>query len=224
METFNSLLVRHAGLSFEKQYALTDYLGSHNWSLDIGRESISFGPGKVFPIQILGTEAESPYTWLWAWANDPSALSQDVVLDSIKLRDLGKGAGIQELVQPEIELGPISGHHFALIASGVCNAAAYYRGAYDGGAVYVLLSDPDKKIAPDDSVVRMSSVFLGLISQIELEHKPAFRYYAQARGFDITEAGNTVVCRKDSRDVLHAVFDNQGRLAELKSTLSPGEQ
>src|SRR5215470_5023920 len=105
METFDSILARHAGLSFEKQYALTDFLERHNWSLDIERESISFGPGKVFPIQILGTESQSTYTWLWAWANAASGLSEDVVLYSIKLRQLGEEAGIRELVQPEIKLG-----------------------------------------------------------------------------------------------------------------------
>src|SRR5215469_13688843 len=103
MDTFKDLLARHAGLSFEKQYALTDYLGSHNWLLSQNRDSISFGPGKVFPAQILGTESQSTYTWLWAWANEASGLSPDVVQDSIRLRELGKSAGIQELVQPEVE-------------------------------------------------------------------------------------------------------------------------
>jgi len=224
METFDSLLASHAGLSFEKQYALTDFLGSHNWSLDVERESISFGQGKVFPIQILGTESQSTYTWLWAWANAASGLSEDVVRDSIRLRQLGEEAGIQELIQPEIKLGKISGHHLALIASGVCDAAAYYRGAYDGGAVYVLLYDPGKMIVQDDSIVRMSRVFLDLICQIEMEHKPALRCYAQARGFDFSEADNTVVCRKDNREVLSATFDSLGRLAQLNSTLSSGSE
>src|SRR5215469_5397105 len=178
MDTFKDLLARHAGLSFEKQYSLTDYLGSHDWLISSERDSISFGPGKVFPAQILGTESQSTYTWLWAWANEASGLSPDVVRDSIKLRQLGERSGIQELLEPEIEMGAISGHHFALIASGVCDAAAYYRGAYDGGAVYVLLYDPEKKILRDDSMVRMSTVYLDLIHQIELEHKSAFRYYA----------------------------------------------
>jgi hypothetical protein len=224
METFKSLLARHAGLSFEKQCALSDFIGSHDWSLSVEQGSISFGPGKVFPIQILGTESESDYTWLWAWANVESGLSEEIVRESIRLRQLGELAGIQELVQPELELGPISGHHLALIASGVCDAAAYYRGAYEGGAVYVLVYDPAKMILRDDSTLRMSRVFVDLISQIELEHKPAFRYYAEARGFNISEADNTVVCRKDNRDVFRAIFDSQGRLAELKSTASPGSQ
>src|SRR5262249_32991993 len=173
METFGSLLARHAGLSFEKQCALADFLGSHNWSLDTERALISFGPGKGFPIQILGTESESSYTWLWAWANEASGLSEDVVRDSIRLQRLGEETGIQELAQPEVGLGPVSGHHLALIASGVCDAAGYYRGAYDGGAVYVLLYDPKKVIVRDESIVRMTRVFLDLICQIELEHRPA---------------------------------------------------
>jgi len=223
MDTFEDLLARHAGLSFEKQYALTDYLGSHDWLITPERDSISFGPGKAFPAQILGTESQSTYTWLWAWANEASGLSPSVVQDSIRVREFGEKSGIHELVQPEIELGTISGHHFALIAVGVCGAAAYYRGAYDGGAVYVLLYDPDKKILRDESMVRMSTVFLDLIRQIELEHKSAFRYYAQSRGLDITEAGNTVVCKKDNRDVFRATFDSLGRLTELESKLIPGE-
>ena len=223
MDTFEDLLARHAGLSFEKQYALTDYLGSHDWLISPERDSISFGPGKAFPAQILGTESQSTYTWLWAWANEASGLSPDVVRDSIRVREFGEESGIHELVQPEIELGTISGHHFALIAVGVCSAAAYYRGAYDGGAVYVLLYDPEKKVSRDDSMVRMSTVFVDLIRQIELEHKSAFRYYAKAKGLEIIEAGNRVVCRKDNRDVFRATFDSRGRLAELESTLKPGE-
>jgi hypothetical protein len=224
METFQSLLSRYAGLSFEKQYALTDYLGSHNWLMSPEKDSISFGPGKVFPAQVLGSESQSTYTWLWAWANSASGLSQEVIQDSIRLWELGRQAGIQELVQPEVELGAISGHHFALIAVGVCGAAAYYRGAYDGGAVYVLLYDPERKIVPDDSMIRMSTVYLDLIRQIQLEHRPAFRYYAQAKGLNISEAGNVIVCGKDNRDVFRATFDSKGRLAQLESTLTPGSQ
>jgi hypothetical protein len=223
METFQSLLARHAGLSFEKQCALSDYLGSHNWLLSNGRDAISFGPGKDFPAQILGTESQSTFTWLWAWANEASGLSPDVVRDSIRLRELGEKFGIQELLEPEIEMGAISGHHFALIASGVCDAAAYYRGAYDGGAVYVLLYDPEKKILRDESMIRMSTVYVDLIRQIELEHKSAFRYYAEAKGLEIIEAGDSVVCRKDNRDVFRATFDSRGRLTELESTFKPGE-
>jgi len=70
----------------------------------------------------------------------------------------------------------------------------------------------------------MSRVFLDLICQIEMEHKPALRCYAQARGFDFSEADNTVVCRKDNREVLSATFDSLGRLAQLNSTLSSGSE
>jgi len=67
-------------------------------------------------------------------------------------------------------------------------------------------------------------VFLDLICQIELEHRPAFRRYAEARGFDVSEAYDTVVCSKGSREILRAAFDSRGRLADLKSTLGGGNE
>jgi hypothetical protein len=52
------------------------------------------------------------------------------------LQDLGTREGIEELTQPQVESNKVKGHMFAIVACGVCNANAYYRGPYKGGALF----------------------------------------------------------------------------------------
>ncbi len=62
----------HAALSFDRQLALARAVGKQDWRCDLESGVPSFGPGRCWPVQILGTESEASRTWLWAWAN-PSA-------------------------------------------------------------------------------------------------------------------------------------------------------
>lgn len=111
-------------MSFAKQLALEDFLGKHSWKVDIPTGTVDFGKqglfGKrrVFPIQLLGTEAESDGCFMWAWANTQSNLPAAVLAKAESLRQWGEANGVPELTQRKVPLADWSGHELAMLATG----------------------------------------------------------------------------------------------------------
>jgi hypothetical protein len=61
------LLERYAALAYDRQTDLYEVIGDDAWSADMDAGTISFGPGRVFPLQALGTFSHVSETWRWAW-------------------------------------------------------------------------------------------------------------------------------------------------------------
>ena len=87
---------------------------------------------------------------------------------------MGEERLISELTEPQLPLGEINGHFFGMIAVGVCQANAYYRGPYDGGAAFLLINDEAFPRNTDPPLQRIASVFPQAISGIDIpNHKLA---------------------------------------------------
>ena len=228
MTTFTDLLEQHGVLSHEKQLALGDLIGELDWLVDLERGTIAFkrginpfGKKYEFPMQTLGTEAEEAGTWLWAWANEASNIPPALLKCSHSLRELGANESIPELYTPELSLEQVQGHLLALVAVGVCGASAYYRGPYSGGAAFVLLNSPEVKVAEPPDLLRMVSTFVQFVSYAPVDHRRAFKAYAQARGFKVEDTEGGVIARSAQDQALTAEFDERGRLTNLTTTIKP---
>lgn len=223
MTTLNDLLEQYGALSFEKQLALGDLIGDRNWQVEMSRGTIMFGNDLEFPIQILGTEAEDAQTWLWAWANYESDIPPALLKCSNAMQHLGTSEQIVELTTPEVSLQKADGHTLSMIASGVCNASAYYRGPYQGGAVFMLIDAPSLALTVPPAptgIPRMITSFMQFISAVPVNHKRAFAAYASARGLAVsTLDGGLSAGVGNSR--LDASFDSLDRLTNMHSTIAP---
>jgi hypothetical protein len=73
LATFTDAFARHVASATARQLALGDVLEDRPWTVDIRAGTATFGE-LMFPIQLLGTEAEGDNSWLWAWANEGSSL------------------------------------------------------------------------------------------------------------------------------------------------------
>ena len=92
------------------------------------------------PVQVLGTVSEYSHTWLWSWANSESNIPDGLLTAALQLQEKGRALELSELVEPEFDVDPFhKGHALAMAATGVLGAAAYYRGPYEGGAVFLLI-------------------------------------------------------------------------------------
>ena len=97
------------------------------------KEEISFGPDLCFPIQVLGTFSYSSETWLWAWANSKSGLSEHIIEQSLLLKKYGEDNGIDLLLNNSFDFSKDELHLIGLIASGMFNTSAYYIADYGQG-------------------------------------------------------------------------------------------
>jgi len=223
--TFSSLFTRYVLSSFLKQFHLCDLVGESAWRFDVPTGTLSFGDDIHWHAEILGTESDETQTWLWAWANTGSNLPAALVQASPEMKDLGEEQQIPELTEPQPALTEdVNGHVLSLIASGVCDADAYYRGPYDGGAVFLLIKDAKFPRSNESPLARLATVFPQAISTFSIaDHRLALKSYLDGAGIAHVKEGNAVIVKEGRETVLMATFDKQNRLTNLEATLKGGK-
>ncbi len=215
MSMLKDLFERHAAASWDKQQALTALIGEHSWQLDTQNGVITVNKRPGFPAQVLGTESDVSNSWLWGWANKVSPLPEKLLASARELRAIGEKESIVELTQPQISRDNVDGHYLSLLASGLCNADCYYRGPYDNGAVFVLISAPAVRQKMDDSAAHLASIFSQVISTFEMDHRSALRSYLQFKRYAVRETPTEMIGRSNRGGELKATFDEAGRVEDL---------
>lgn len=218
--TFSTLFTDNVLGSFIKQFHLADLVGDSAWGYDVKSGTLSFG--KIhWQAEILGTESVETQTWLWAWANTGSNLPPAIVQASLQMKGLGQRHRIEELTEPQPELTEdLNGHTLSLIASGVCDADAYYRGPYDGGAAFLLIKDQQFPSSNESPLLRLSTVFPQVISTFSIaDHHLALTSYLDKAGIAYTNEDGDVKVKEGGETVLTATFDNLRRLTNLNATI-----
>jgi hypothetical protein len=220
MTTFHDLLSQHIGSAFARQLAFADLLGERSWSVTISEGIVTFGNDLRFPIQLLGSEADGNATWLWAWANKASNLPDKVLVACNKLRELGQREGVPELTGRTFSLDQASGHAISLVASGVFGNCCYYRGPYDGGALFFLVNNPPDELLRPVPVERAVTVITEVISNFDVSHRPMAESFLRAQGFSWDTASGAMVASRHG-DEITLSFDDLGRIANIGAKLVP---
>jgi hypothetical protein len=217
----NPLFLQHVAASYDKQMALGDLIGGSDWQFDMGTQSLTFGAKIRFKIQVIGTESTHSHTWLWAWANEASGIPAPMLRVSEAIRAFGQKNGVREFTQPSFGLSDqANGHILSMIASGLCNGDAYYRGPYDGGALFMLIRDdryPHQTINPAN---RVSTLFPQLIATMPVSnHRQAFLHYLEFYLAKISESGMTITGEFSNKQVVEARFLPDNRLESIKTKM-----
>lgn len=217
------LFALHGADALHKQHAFGDYLGEHSWNFDLQTGLLSFGGGRTFPFQLLGSQSDGDGTWLWGWANTFIQASEAVLRCSIRLRELGAANGIAELAEPEFACERVDGHMLAMLASGICNANAYYRCPYEGGAAFVLVDLGGPLPDPPVLLLRMETIFLNFIMSYEIaDQRAALVSYARRRGVTVEPDGDVLRLSTPDGARVVATFDSSNRLAKFESLYGAG--
>jgi hypothetical protein len=221
MSQFEELLSQHIASSLLKQYALGEFLGDHYWNVDMRAGTVDFGEGRVYPIQIIGTESEVNGTWLWAWANKASNIPEPLLICANSLRELGTQAGIEALTAPQLELDEVDGHLLTMLACGVCNADAYYAGGYEGGAAFFLIQQSPLSKQPPVSPMEHINVMSSVISDFPVNHRLMARSFLQQQGYTLTESADEIVATASGSQGITVRFDTLDRISGMETTVTP---
>jgi hypothetical protein len=218
----SDLYHRHAVASFDKQLHLSELAGGLDWRFEMGTGRLRLGERFCWRVQFLGTESEATRTWLWAWANQASRIPADLLRSACFIKAMGEMLHLPELTEPQLPLGEVDGHYLAALACGVCQAAAYYRLPYEGGALFVLIVDEDFPRRTDQTLERIVAVLPQAFQELPIsDHRTALEGYLRFHGLQSTKTAEGVRVERGGQVVLSASFDDHGRLVRLEGSIEP---
>ena len=213
-KTETELIERFGGISFDKQFDLGEVIGDNSWNVDMKKGEISFGANITFPIQVLGTISHSSDTWLWAWANTKSGLSETVTKHANELKKYGEENEIDLLRNSEFGATKNDLHLIGLIASGMFGSSGYYIADYGQGAMVVTIKSDKVDKTRKENHHRVLTVFPQLISQFHMNHKLALTNYLNAKGYVVMQNGTNISATKNAEKIT-AEFDDLSRMTKL---------
>ncbi|MDR1291043.1 MAG: hypothetical protein LBK06_07580 [Planctomycetaceae bacterium] len=214
------MIEKYGGIATEKQLFFAGIVENLDWGLDLDKGEISFGGSLVFPVQILGSFAHSPETWLWGWANSESDIPENLLEDVQKLKEYGDTHKIDFLTSPQFKITRDFMHYVGLIAIGMFGASGYYLGNYGDGTICLTISSKDIDEKFPNNHLSILTIFPNLILQYETNHKETFMNYLNQKGYEIEKNENEIVGKK-GKDKIKATFDELNRLKELTNADIP---
>ncbi len=212
MDTFQKLLSEHIAFSIAKQQALGKLLGEHTWGVDLNKGVVDFGEERIFPIQMLGTESHLSKTWLWAWANTESNIPPDILNSANKLKEID----LEIFKKSESPIEETTAHQLCMIASGVCNADAYYLGGYEGGTVAFLVYDTFLQKIPEMTPQERALVITSVLQSFETNHRLMVESFLKNLGCEMIETDTGVKGMFADGTSLSASFDSLGRITKIE--------
>jgi hypothetical protein len=215
------LLSLYAASTLDKQRTLMNLIGEkHDWDFDMNSGTIVFNGKHTYPVQIIGTESTAAKTWLWSWANVESGIPAPLLAAANKIKAFGGQHQIAEFTAPQLKLGEVTGPLLSTIATGLTRGDAFYRGPYPGGALYLVISAPPLKAQLDSSPLRLVSNFSQLIATTPVEHRKAWKSYLEQKGYQLTEAADSVTGTSPKGEKVVARFDAHGRAFKIDSSVA----
>lgn len=153
------------------QYACSEIVvKGRNWNVDFAKGVINFGDDE-YPLQFIGSEANSNNTWLWGWEN-VNGFSNEIIGMANYTREIGEKWGLEPLTTAEFDLDDtFNGHTLSIVTCGLSNRCCYYRGPHSGGAVLVAFSGVPAEVFAPINASKFTSLTMQCIQQFHIDHK-----------------------------------------------------
>ena len=172
MDKWNDVFSANLGKIMAIQTACAKYVvKNRDWNVDFDRGIISFGNDE-YPLQFLGSEANSSNTWLWAWENI-NGFDENIISLAREIKAKGEKLNLEALTTAEIEItDELNGHILSIVACGLANKKyCYYRGPHSGGAIFVAFDGVDERVFAPINAKDFADIVVNSIQQFPLNHK-----------------------------------------------------
>ena len=142
-----------------------------NWNVDFDKGIIAFGDDE-YPLQFLGSEANSSNTWLWAWENI-NGFDEKIISLAKNIKEKGEKLNLEPLTNAEIHItDELNGHNLSIVACGLADENyCYYRGPHSEGAIFVAFNEVDEKVFSPVNTRKFIDITMRCIQQFSLNHK-----------------------------------------------------
>ena len=172
MATWNEIFSANLGKMMAIQIACAEHVvKNRDWNVDFDRGIISFGNDE-YPLQFLGSEANSSNTWLWAWENI-NGFDDKIISLAREIKAKGEKLNLEALTTAEIDISDeLNGHTLSIVACGLADKNyCYYYGPHSGGAILVAFDGVDEKVFTPVDAKDFADITIKCIQQFSLNHK-----------------------------------------------------
>ena len=172
MDKWNDMFSANLGKIMAIQTACAKYVvKNRDWNVNFDRGIISFGNDE-YPLQFLGSEANSSNTWLWAWENI-NGFDENIISLAREIKAKGEKLNLEALTTAEIEItDELNGHILSIVACGLADKKyCYYRGPHSGGAIFVAFDGVDERVFAPINAKDFADIVVNSIQQFPLNHK-----------------------------------------------------
>ena len=215
MTTWNEIFSANLGKIMAIQTACAKYVvKNRDWNVNFNRGIISFGNDE-YPLQFLGSEANSSNTWLWAWENI-SEFDDKIISLAREIKAKGEKLNLEALTTAEINISDeLNGHTLSIVACGLADKNyCYYRGPHSGGAIFVAFDGVDERVFAPINAKDFANIVVNSIQQFPLNHKLFVESFLEWNKAKYEWKENTLIANfKDSK--LEIDFEEKVELARI---------
>ncbi|MGI9017781.1 MAG: DUF6882 domain-containing protein [Euzebya sp.] len=204
------LAAEHVPATLLRQQRLARLVGDRILDVDLPAGRASFGEDLDFPMQLVGSVANTTKTFTWAWSA-PDAAPPEVLRCVTALRDYGLKHELDELSQAVWHTEDVDPFLLASIARGWCQADALYRAPLPDGAVYLLLGQVSLPPPEPHQVVQALTTGIALAP---MDHRMATMGLLADAQVSVTGLDEMVVATV-GQALVNIVFTPQGRIDDV---------
>ena len=216
MNTWNEIFSANLGKIMAIQTACAKYVvKNRDWNVDFDKGIIAFGNDE-YPLQFLGSEANSSNTWLWAWENI-NGFDDKIISLAREIKAKGEKLNLEALTTAEINISDeLNGHTLSIVACGLADKNyCYYRDPYSDGAIFVAFDGVDEKVFSSVSAKEFVDIIVRCIQQFSLNHKLFVESFLEWNKTKCEWNKNTLIADFENSQKLEIDFEEKTELARI---------
>ena len=216
MNTWNEIFSANLGKIMAIQTACAKYVvKNRDWNVDFDKGIVAFGNDE-YPLQFLGSEANSSNTWLWAWENI-NGFDDKIISLAREIKAKGEKLNLEALTTAEINISDeLNGHTLSIVACGLADKNyCYYRDPYSDGAIFVAFDGVDEKVFSSVSAKEFVDIIVRCIQQFSLNHKLFVESFLEWNKTKCEWNKNTLIADFENSQKLEIDFEEKTELARI---------
>ena len=216
MTTWNDIFSANLGKMMAIQIACAELVvKNRDWNVDFDKGIIAFGNDE-YPLQFLGSEANSSNTWLWAWENI-NGFDDKIISLAREIKAKGEKLNLEALTTAEIDISDeLNGHTLSIVACGLTNKNyCYYYGPHSGGAILVAFDGVDEKVFTPVDAKDFADIVVRCIQQFPLNHKLFVESFLEWNKTKYKWKENTLIADFENSQKLEIDFEEKSELARI---------
>ena len=216
MTTWNEIFSANLGKIMAIQIACAEHVvKNRDWNVDFDKGIIAFGNDE-YPLQFLGSEANSSNTWLWAWENI-NGFDDKIISLAREIKGKGEKLNLEALTTAEIDISDeLNGHTLSIVACGLADKNyCYYYGPHSGGAILVAFDGVDEKVFTPVDAKDFADIVVRCIQQFPLNHKLFIESFLEWNKTKYKWKENTLIVDFENSQKLEIDFEEKSELARI---------